>query len=154
MLFVKNTILRYIPPSQCEKTFSGFVLALTFWEFSRLFCPTYQMTVIHTLLHWWWWLPCKMATRTSGVVWGLVSCPRTLWHADQGNGTSDLPITRCWFYPWATAALSHTATQPPVPLSFCVDSLKPFTCATVSLPLYTSGVSSCLHRYTFHRVIQ
>ena len=34
--------------------------------------------------------------------WGSVSCPRTLQHADQGNRTSDHPITRHW--PCATAA--------------------------------------------------
>ena len=32
----------------------------------------------------------------SGVVWGLVSCPRTLQHVDQGNLTNSLPITRGW----------------------------------------------------------
>ena len=32
-------------------------------------------------------------------LWGSVSCPRTLRHADQGNGTSDLLITRRWLYP-------------------------------------------------------
>ena len=41
---------------------------------------------------------------TSGAVWGSVSCPRTLWHADQGNQTSNLLIRRCWLYPTSTAA--------------------------------------------------
>ena len=27
-----------------------------------------------------------------------VSCPRALWHADQGNWTHDLPITTRWLY--------------------------------------------------------
>ena len=36
---------------------------------------------------------CKLLTSTSAV-WGSVSCPRTLWHADQGKRTSDLLITR------------------------------------------------------------
>ena len=40
---------------------------------------------IHTFIHWWQWLPCKVLTSTSGTVWSSVSCPRTLWHADQGN---------------------------------------------------------------------
>lgn len=62
MFFVKNTILPYLPPSQCEKTFSGFVLALTFGEFSRRFSPKYQVTVIHTLIHCWRWLQCKVPT--------------------------------------------------------------------------------------------
>ena len=34
----------------------------------------------------------------SGAVWGSVSCPRTLWHADQGNWTCNLLPTR--LYPW------------------------------------------------------
>ena len=41
--------------------------------------------------------------RPSGAVWDSVTCPRTLWHADQGNWTSNLPLTRCWLYPWPTA---------------------------------------------------
>ena len=45
-----------------------------------------------------------MLTSTSGAVCGSISCPRTLWHADQGNRTSALPITRRWLYPWAAAA--------------------------------------------------
>ena len=53
--------------------------------------------VLHTV--WWRWLPWKVPTSTSEAVWGSVSCPRTLWHADQGNQTSELPITRCWLYP-------------------------------------------------------
>ena len=39
-------------------------------------------------------------TSTSGAVWGSISCPRTLRHADQGNWTSDFWIKRCWLYPW------------------------------------------------------
>ena len=58
---------------------------------------------IQTFIHWWRWLPCKVPTSTSGAVWGSVSCPKTL-HADQGDQTSDLPITRRRLYPWATAA--------------------------------------------------
>ena len=55
-------------------------------------------------MHWWRWLPCKVETSTSGAVWGSLTCPRRLRHADQGNQTSDLPITRRWLYIWATAA--------------------------------------------------
>ena len=40
---------------------------------------------LYTFIHWWRWLPCKVLTSTSGTVWSSVSCPRTLWHADQGN---------------------------------------------------------------------
>ena len=50
----------------------------------------------------------QLLTSTSGAIWGSVSCPRTLQHADQWNQTSDLQITRCWFYPWATATHEHT----------------------------------------------
>ena len=41
-----------------------------------------------------------------------VSCPRTLQHGGQGNWTSDLPITRRWLHPWATATT--------LPLQICV----------------------------------
>ena len=44
-----------------------------------------------------------MSTSTSETVWGSVSCLGTPRHADQGYQTSNLPITRCWLYPWATA---------------------------------------------------
>ena len=81
-------------------------LHLLFREFSRCFCPK-RLTVIHTFIHWWRWLPCKVPTSTSGAVWGWVSCPRTLRHADpdQGNRTSDLPVTRCRLYPPSTSAV-------------------------------------------------
>ena len=39
------------------------------------------------------------ANQHIGAVWGSVSCPRALWHADQGNRTSDLPITKGWLCP-------------------------------------------------------
>ena len=59
---------------------------------------------IHIFTRWWWWLPYKVPTGTPGAVWGSGSFPRTLQHAGQRNWTSDLPITRCWLYPWATDA--------------------------------------------------
>ena len=43
-------------------------------------------------------------TSTSGAVWGSASYPRTLWHTDQGNWTSNPPITRRQLYLWAKAA--------------------------------------------------
>ena len=47
--------------------------------------------------------------RSRLAVWSSVSCPRTLYHADQGNWTSDLrSFPRRWLYPWATA--THTCT--------------------------------------------
>ena len=39
-----------------------------------------------------WHARCR--TSTSGAVWGWVYCSRTLQHADQGNPTCGLPITR------------------------------------------------------------
>ena len=60
---------------------------------------------IHIFIHWWPWLPCKVQTSTSGTVWGSVSCPRTRRHADQGNQTSDHPITGRWLCPWARVSL-------------------------------------------------
>ena len=71
------------------------------FTFSRCFCSKW-LTVIHTFRQWW--LPCKVPTSTSGAAWGLVSCPRRLQHAVQGNQTSNPLITRRWLYPWATAA--------------------------------------------------
>ena len=81
-------------------------------------CPLFQLVCIYMLvhlanafiqtdlkqfIHWWWWLPCKVLTGTSGAVSsGSVSCSRTLWHADQGNQTSDHPMIRRWLCPWAT----------------------------------------------------
>ena len=78
------------------------VLTFTLRAFSRRFCPK-RLTVIHTFINWWWWLPCKVPTSTSGAMWASVSCPRTLRHADQGNQTNDLLITRRWLFPWITA---------------------------------------------------
>ena len=48
----------------------------TFRAFSRHFCPK-RLTVIHTFMHSWRWLPCMVPTSTSGAVWGSVSCPGT-----------------------------------------------------------------------------
>ena len=56
------------------------------------------LTVIHTLM--------AVAASTSGAVQGSVSCSRTLQHADQGNRTSNLLITKRWLCPWTTAALT------------------------------------------------
>ena len=53
-----------------------------------------QLAVIHTLM---------AVAAMQGAAWGSISCPRTLWHADQGNQISDPPITRRWLYP-----LSHS----------------------------------------------
>ena len=61
------------------------------------------MYVIHTSVHWWRWLPCKVPPST-GAVWGSESCPRTLQHADQGIRTSDPMITRHRLHDWASAA--------------------------------------------------
>ena len=49
-------------------------LSFTFRAFSRRFCPK-RLRVIHTFIHWWRWLPCKVPTSTSAV-WGSVSCPQ------------------------------------------------------------------------------
>ena len=47
---------------------------------------------------------------TSGAVCGSVSHPRTRWHADEGNQTSDLPITREQPPSRNTASLSVVAS--------------------------------------------
>ena len=64
------------------------------FPFSSCVCQKGR-TVIHTHMHRWLWLPCKVTISTPGAVF----CPRTLWHAEQGNQTSNLPITRRWLYP-------------------------------------------------------
>ena len=81
-------------------------LHLTFYlAFSRRFCPK-PLTIIHTYIHALMAVVVMQAHQEQfGVQWG--SCPRTLWHVDQGNQTSDLPITRHWVYPWAIAAPPH-----------------------------------------------
>ena len=56
--------------------------------------------LIHTFIHRWRWLQCKVPTSTSRAVWGSLSCPSPLRHAGQGNRTSDRPITRRCLYPW------------------------------------------------------
>ena len=58
----------------------------------------------HTFIHRWRWLQRKVPTSTSGAVWGSVSCPRPLRHADQGNQTSSHLITTRWLpcAPWAS----------------------------------------------------
>ena len=58
----------------------------------------------HTFIHRWPWLQRKVPTSTSGAVWGSVSCPRPLRHADQGNQTSSHLITTRWLpcAPWAS----------------------------------------------------
>ena len=78
----------------------GFLLvcfSVFFSRFSRCFHPK-QLTAFSTCK-----VSCKVVTSTSGAVWGSVSWPRTPQHADQGNQTSNLPLTRRWLYPWATA---------------------------------------------------
>lgn len=58
-----------------------------------------------------------MVPSTSGAILGVsIFFPRTLWHADERNRTSNLPITRRLLCPWATAThfwclvLNQTAT--------------------------------------------
>ena len=79
-------------------------------------------------MHWWRWLPpdwgksCEVPTSSSGAVLGSASFPKTLWHAYQGNWAMDIPITRRWLYPRATAALQNSADQlpPMLQLTFVV----------------------------------
>ena len=71
----------------------------TFKAFSRRFCHTYICTLMAVAAMQ------GANQHTSGAVWGSVSCPKTLRHADQGNRTSDFPITWPWLYSWVTAAI-------------------------------------------------
>ena len=90
-------------------------------EFSCLITTALQSNTQHNLFH------CKLirwvghhadenATSTSRAVWDSVSCPRTLRHEDQGNQSSDLPITIRWLYPWVPAA--HNSTRVPSSVLF------------------------------------
>ena len=79
------------------------VFIFTFRAFSIRFCPkrlTVIQTYIHTIMAVAAMQGANLQIRSSLV---LVSCPRTLWHADQGNRPSDLLITWHWLYPWSTA---------------------------------------------------
>ena len=67
----------------------------TVMAFSRRFRRK-QFTVIHTYLRW-----CA-----NQHIRSRMGFSRTVWHADQGNRTSNLLITGCWFYPRATITFS------------------------------------------------
>ena len=72
------------------------------------YCTT-VLGVCHTFIHWWRWLPCKVSISTLGAVWVSVSCPRTLWHADQRIWTSNLSLSCSLVmarHQWMTFALS------------------------------------------------
>ena len=57
--------------------------------FSRHFCPK-QLTVIHTYIQWWQWLPFKVLTSTSGADVGFSILPKETWTST----TCDLLIIR------------------------------------------------------------
>ena len=80
-------------------------MTLHLWHLADAFVQNDLQRFLHIFLLWWSWLPCRyMLTSTSGAVWDSASCPRTLRQADQRYRTSDLPITRRWLCPRATAA--------------------------------------------------
>ena len=53
----------------------------------------------------------SMIRGARGSVWGSVSCPGTLWEANQGIWTSDLPVTRRWLYPPRLVTLHKLVTK-------------------------------------------
>ena len=59
---------------------------------------------MHTFIHRSQRLP-----RHIGSSLGFMSCPKILRHSDQGNWTTDLPITSWWLCPWATKLVAHKA---------------------------------------------
>ena len=99
-------------------TFQGNNLrdTFTFSTFIRYFCPK-QLTVIQWYFHRLMAVAAMQGANQhirSNLGFSILptsfilDCPQTLWHADQGNRTSDLPLTWHWLYLWATAA--HTST--------------------------------------------
>ena len=73
-----------------QQTVCHFVFTFTFRAFIRCYCPK-RITVIHTFIHWWQVLSCKVPHQEQ-----FGTCQRTLWHADKGNRTSNLMITWHW----------------------------------------------------------
>ena len=71
---------------------SFITVTFTFMAFTRHFCPKY-ISVIQTYIQTLMSGGCHARCRLT---------PRTVRHADQGNQTSNLPITRCRLYPSAT----------------------------------------------------
>ena len=62
------------------------------------FVPSDLQWFIHTFIHWWRWLPCKVPTSTSGAVLGSVSWPGTVLRAESNhrpsnNKTLALPLS-------------------------------------------------------------
>ena len=78
----------------------------------RRLCPK-RLTVIQTLMM----MMAAMTTRTPGTVWGSVSHPKTFWHADEENQTSNLQIT--WRHTH-TRTHTHTYTWSHNNHMFCV----------------------------------
>ena len=89
--------------SWCFATFMSIISSpgKLFWNFQPLIPK--RLTVIHTFIHWWRWLPCKVPTSTSGAVWGSVSCPRTRRYAARGSRD---------FEPATFQLLEHPALTP------------------------------------------
>ena len=76
----------------------------------RHFCPK-RLTVIHTYIHTLMVVAAmKGADQHIGSSLGLSILSKDTVTCRPGESTSDLQITRCWLYPWATVA------KPPVHL--------------------------------------
>ena len=54
------------------------------WPLKALYNTRHIHPFMHTFVHWWERLPCKVATCSSGAIWGSASCSRTLWLAAGG----------------------------------------------------------------------
>ena len=87
---IAKPVLKTIP--KWETAFDPF---LTFTASSRHFYPK-QLAVIHTLM-----AVAAMHIRSS---LGFSILPKDTLTCRPGNRTSDLLNTKCWLYPWATAA--------------------------------------------------
>ena len=102
------------------------------------FCPK-RLTVIHThIIHSY--TNDKVPTSTPGVVWGSVSCPKTLRQADQGNWTSN---QRRWFQSIDLWVMGHTVTFTTDGTWTCNSSLRKESSALSIRPL---GVHLAIRR--------
>ena len=124
----------------CFVFFFMFLWYKTFFRgFSRHFCPkrlTFVHTYIQTLMAVAVMQGADQHIRSS---LGFSILPKGIWHAEQGNWTINLQITRRWLYPWANVVCIGQTLWTGMFISFLDDSaldhsyslLSPRRCAKV-----------------------